>query len=78
MRDKPALYRLVLNSHLGRSWPASLPVVDFSTSVNNRRAPITCMTLRVADQSELIGLLVDLHAHGLIVESLDHLEFTNS
>ena len=32
------------------------------------------MTLRVADQSELIGVLLDLHAHNLIVESLKHLD----
>ena len=74
MRDQPANYRLVLRSHLGSSWTASLPVVDFATTQDTHHAPITCMTLRVADQSELIGLLINLHAHGLMVESLKHLE----
>lgn len=74
MRNQPANYRLVLRSHLGSSWTACLPIVDFATTQDADHAPITCMTLRVADQSELIGLLIDLHAHGLIVESLKHLQ----
>ncbi len=74
MRDHPAHYRLVLRSHLGSSWTESLPVVDFATTLDAERGPVTCMTLRVADQAELIGLLVDLHAHNLIVESLKHLD----
>ena len=74
MRDQPAHYRLVLRSHLGSSWTATLPVVDFTTTQDARHTPITCMTLRVADQSELIGLLIDLHAHGLVVESIKHLD----
>lgn len=77
MRDLSGNYRLVLRSHLGSSWAASLPVVEFATTQDAHHAPITCMTLRVADQSELIGLLIDLHAHGLIVESLKHLERTS-
>lgn len=74
MRDHPAHYSLVLRSHLGSSWAASLPLVDFTRTQDAHHAPITCMTLRVADQSELIGLLLDLHAHGLIVQSLKHLD----
>jgi hypothetical protein len=73
-KHNPAFYRLVLRSHLGSSWTASLPVVEFATTQDGQHAPITCMTLRVADQSELIGLLLDLHAHNLIVESLKHLD----
>ncbi len=74
MRKQHVLYRLVVYSHLGPTWLASLPVVDFTTSRDAQQAPITCMTLHVADQSELIGLLVNLHGNGLMVVSLNHLE----
>ena len=73
MRDQHVLYRLVVYSHLGPSWLASLPVVDFTTSRDAHHAPITCMTLRVVDQSELIGLLINLHGNGLMVVSVNHL-----
>jgi hypothetical protein len=66
-------YRLVVQSHLSRSWPATLPVVDFITSYDAERRPVTSMTLRVIDQSELMGILVNLHGHGLLLTSLNQM-----
>jgi hypothetical protein len=59
---------------LGGAWPASLQVLDFATSYDTHCAPVTSMIVRVVDQSELVGLLVDLHGHGVLLQSLEHLE----
>lgn len=74
MCDHPAHYCLVIRTHLSSSWAASLPIINIATTQDANNFSCTRVTLRVADQSELIGLLVDLHAHGILVESLEHLE----
>lgn len=63
-------YRLVLHSHLGNLLSSSIPFVEFATTFGENDAPMTEMELRVADQSELIGLLNDLHGRGLHILSL--------
>jgi hypothetical protein len=74
MLAKTHHYRLVLNCHLAPSWSTTLPVVDFVTSLDALQRPITSMTLFVRDQAELIGLLVNLHAQGLVLVSLNCIE----
>ena len=74
MPDRPTFYRIVLRSHLGRSWAASLPVEEFANTQDAQGAPITCMTLHVGNQSKLIDMLLDLHTHGLVIESLRYVE----
>jgi hypothetical protein len=77
MLAKTHHYRLVLNCHLAHSWSATLPIVEFVTSMDALQRPITSMTLFVKDQSELIGLLVNLHSQGLVLISLNCIEPRN-
>lgn len=67
-------YQVRLCSHLGSAWVASLPIVDFETTLDARHQPITALTVRVVDQAELIGVLNDLHGHGLKLLSLDFVD----
>lgn len=64
-------YRIVLRSHLGSVWVASLPIVEFAATYDARHAPVTAMTMRVTDQAELMGVLSELHGLGLDLLSLD-------
>lgn len=76
MRDTSALYMLVVRYHVSKTWPAALPVVRFSTTYDARHAPVTSMTLCVADQAELVGILVNLHGQGMQLESVARLDDT--
>jgi hypothetical protein len=66
-----AHYRLTVQSHLNSSWPSALPVIQFATAYDTSSAPVTSITLRVVDQSELVGIMVNLHGHGLLIHSLE-------
>jgi hypothetical protein len=66
-----AHYRLTVQSHLSSSWPSALPVTEFTTAYDASCAPVTSITLRVVDQSELVGIMVNLHGHGLLIQSLE-------
>ena len=74
MRARSELYKLVVRYHVSKSWPAALPVVKFATTYDAQQAPVTNMTLCVADQAELVGILVNLHGQGMLLESVARLE----
>lgn len=76
MRAKSDLYKLVVRYHVSKTWPAALPVVNFTTTYDVRQAPVTSMTLCVADQAELVGILVNLHGQGMLLESVARLDDT--
>jgi hypothetical protein len=71
-------YRLTVDSHLSHSWSSALPAVDFVVATDTQARPITCITLAVVDQAELIGLLVNIHAQGLTLLSLNRVELPNT
>lgn len=58
-------YQIVVRMHLGSERMIALPIIDYMTTFDERNAPITTMTLQVADQAELIGLLNELHGNGM-------------
>lgn len=68
------VYQVRVCTHLASVWMASLPIVDFETTLDARHQPITALTVRVVDQAELIGVLSDLHGRGLKLLSLDFVD----
>ena len=76
MPTRQDLYRIVVRSHLGKARITALPIVDYTTTFDERHAPITTMTLQVADQAELVGLLNELHGGGMELLSLNHVAET--
>lgn len=73
MPFKQNQYRIVVRSHLGSARIEALPIVEYDTTFDERSAPITTLTLQVADQAELIGLLNELHGGGMELLALNHL-----
>ena len=67
-------YRIALRTHLSTGLHSVLPMATQSVDVDTTGRPITLLTINVADQSELIGLLTELHDIGIQLVAINALE----
>jgi hypothetical protein len=66
--DPPGdVYRVCVRTILDESWVRALHVRPIATHRHYAGVPRTILTLQLADQSELLGLLNRLHNMGLTI-----------
>lgn len=66
-----AVYSVCVRSIMDEGWVRALDVKALATHRHYTDPPRTILTLDLADQSELLGLLYRLHSLGLTVLSLE-------
>jgi hypothetical protein len=71
-RDPPhPIYSICVRSILDEGWVRTLQVKAIATHRHYTEPPRTILTLELADQAELLGLLYRLHNMGLTVLSVE-------
>lgn len=65
MTSLPHSYRVSVESHLSPDWLSLPHVVEVSIGYAADGRPVTTLALRVANQSDLIAALNELHGVGL-------------
>lgn len=63
-------YRVKLRTHLDSTWLSQFPVTRLTAGYDAARKPVTTMIVSVRDQSELMGMLLELHGLGLTLLSV--------
>jgi hypothetical protein len=66
-------YRVRVRTHLDSSWLSQFPVVKMTAGYDTARKPVTTMIVSTRDQSELMGMLMELHGLGLTLLSVQSL-----
>lgn len=67
----PSIYSVCIQSILDEGWVRALQVKAIATHRHYTAPPRTTLTLELADQAELLGLLYRLHNLGLTVLSVE-------
>ncbi|MCW5881933.1 MAG: hypothetical protein KIS91_13435 [Anaerolineae bacterium] len=64
-------FRLQVGSPLNPRWLDEFPIIATQPGARDRSEPLTTLVLRVVDQSQMMGILNEMHGMGVALVSLE-------
>ena len=64
-REQSYTYTIQVQYHIGDDWIAAWSLTQLTRAFSTSGTPISTLVVLVQDQAKLMGLLNDIHGHGM-------------